>query len=297
MRRLTIVCLLLSSSGCLKQLALGSVADALSGEGGGLSRDDDPELVRDSLPVIIETMEQIHDGVPRHRGLTIALTRAITSYGAGFVQEDADRLEEKDVEAARVLRRRARRLFLRARGYGLEALDQSVPGLGRALGDGTREQRAALLARAKRDDVAALYWTAAAWGSAIANAKDDMKLVGELPQVRELVERALALDESYGEGSIHELLLTLDASQGNKAKAKEHFERALALSHGKKLGPLVTWAEVIDVDAQNKKEFTELLDKVVAFDVDSDKDHRLPNIIAQRRARWLLGRTADLFVE
>lgn len=301
MRRLTLACVLstlvVGTGGCLKQIALGSVANALSASGNGFGRDDDPELIGESLPVIIKVMEQLHDSLPKHEELAVALTRATTSYGVGFLAEEADRVEEKDVQAARKIRLRARRMLLRARKYGLDALDISVPGLGAALLGNDRDKRAALLAKTKKSDVGALYWTGAAWGAAISNAKDDMELVGQLPQVNELETRALALDESFEEGAIHEIFINLAASQNDKKSAKSHFDRAVELSHGKKLSPLVTYAEAVCVDSQDKKEFQRLLEKVLAFDVDSDPDHRLVNILAQRRARWLMSRIADLFAE
>lgn len=297
MRRLSLAALLLCA-GCLKQIALGSVADSLSASGNGYARDDDPELVRDSIPVIIKLMEQIHDALPKHRDLTVALTRTTTSYGVAYIAEDADRVEDKDVQAGKILRTRAKRMFLRARGYGLDATELALPGARQVLSGSDRDKRAALLARAKSSDVPTLYWLGAAWGSAIANAKDDMALVGELPVVAELMKRALALDEGYDEGAIHEFFITYDASQGEgKAAAKKHFERALALSHNKKLAPYVTYAEAVCVDAQDKKEFLRLIDHVLAFDVDSDPDHRLVNILAQRRAAWLKSRVADLFAD
>jgi predicted anti-sigma-YlaC factor YlaD len=285
-------------AGCLKQIALGSVADSLSAPGNSVARDDDPELVRDSIPVIIKLMEQIHEAVPKHRELAVALTRTTTSYGVAFIAEDADRAEDKDVQAGKILRTRAKRMFLRARGYGLDALELAIPGSRAAVDGNDREQRAAALAKAKKEDVPTLYWLAAAWGSAVANAKDDMRLVGELPIVAAIMKRALALDEAYDEGAIHEFFIPYDASQGDgKAAAKKHFERALELSHNKKLSPYVSYAEAVCVDAQDKKEFVRLLDKVIAFDVDSDPDHRLVNILAQRRAHWLKSRIADLFAE
>ena len=297
MRRLLLVALLLSA-GCLKQIALGSVADSLSASGNGYARDDDPELVRDSIPVIIKLMEQIHEALPKHRDLAVALTRTATSYGVAFIAEDADRVEDKDVQAGKVLRNRAKRMFLRARGYGFDALELSLPGSRAALLGSNREARDAVIARAQKRDVPNLYWLGAAWGEAIANAKDDMQLVGDLPVVAALMKRALALDESWDEGSIHEFFITYDAAQGEgKAAAKKHFERAIELSHNKKLAPYVTYAEAVCVDAQDKKEFVRLLDKVIAFDVDSDPDHRLVNILAQRRARWLMSRISDLFAD
>ncbi len=297
MRRLWLAALVLCA-GCLKQIALGSVADSLSASGNGYARDDDPELVKDSIPVIIKLMEQIHDALPKHEALAVALTRTTTSYGVAFIAEDADRVEDKDVQAGKVLRNRAKRMFLRARGYGLDALELDLPGSRAALTGADRDLRAAVLARAKKNDVPVMYWLAAAWGSAIANAKDDMQLVGDLPVVASLMKRALALDESWEEGAIHEFFITYDAAQGEgKAAAKKHFERAVELSHNKKLAPFVTYAEAVCVDSQDKKEFVRLLDKVLAFDVDSDPDHRLVNILAQRRARWLMSRIQDLFAD
>jgi predicted anti-sigma-YlaC factor YlaD len=297
MRSLILACVLVTSSGCLKQIALGSVADSFSASGNGFGRDDDPELIRDSLPVLIKLMEQIHEALPKHERLAVALTRAATSYGAAFIVEDADRLEERDVQAARAVRARARRMFLRGRGFGLDALELAVPGLKEALLGNDREARARLIAKVEKGDVPALYWTAAAWGLAISNAKDDLGLVGQLPQVGQLMERALALDESYDEGSLHEFFITYDSAQNNKKSAQQHFERAIELAHGKRLAAYVTYAEAVCVDGQNKKEFVRVLEKVLAFDVDSDLDHRLVNILAQRRARWLMSRISDLFAE
>ena len=45
---------------------------------------------------------------------------------------------------------------------------------------------------------------------------------------------------------------------------------------------------------QNSKEFDALIKEVLAFDVDSDLDHRLVNILAQRRAKWLKERAGKV---
>ncbi len=297
MRLTTIALVLLFASGCLKQLALKSVADGIAEPGDGFSRDDDPELVRDSLPVLLKSMESLHDSLPQHRGLLLALARGFTSLGAGFVEEDADRVAEKDVAAARVEYARARRLFLRARNYGLDALEILAPGARNAFLNGNAADREAVLARIKREDVALLYWTAAAWGSAVSVSKDNMKLVGELPRVEQLMKRGLALDEAYDEGALHEFYVTWDAAHDDLAGAKQNFDRARALSKGKKLSVLVTYVEAVDIPKQNKKEFLDLLNQAIAFDLDSDPPHRLVNTISQRRAQWLLGRADDLFAE
>ena len=47
------------------------------------------------------------------------------------------------------------------------------------------------------------------------------------------LERALAIDERYASGAIHEVLITLDGMSptmgGNAARARAHFERAVEL--------------------------------------------------------------------
>jgi predicted anti-sigma-YlaC factor YlaD len=136
----------------------------------------------------------------------------------------------------------------------------------------------------------------------VASAKDDMKLVGELPVVEMLMHRALELDEGFDEGAIHEFYVAWDAAHsaaegGGAERARQHMKRARELAGNKKLSVLVSFAEDVDVAGQNKAEFTQLLDEVVRYDVDVDPDHRLANLIAQRRARWLLARTSDLFAE
>jgi predicted anti-sigma-YlaC factor YlaD len=49
------------------------------------------------------------------------------------------------------------------------------------------------------------------------------------------------------------------------------------------------------VAKQERAEFTQLLQGVVAADVETDPPHRLANVLAQRRARLLLLHADDLF--
>jgi len=286
-------------AGCLRSIAVGSLADAMSGSGDGYATDDDPELVRAAAPFGLKTMEQLAVEKPEHRGLQLALARGFTEYAYAFVQQDADMLEETDVARAREVRLRAKKLFLRGRDHGLRALRLA----GVALPDGTDGKTwQAALAGCTRDDVAILYWTAAAWTLAIADGKDDMKLVGALPAVEAMMARALALDETWNEGAIHEFYVAYDGARsaqegGGPDAARKHLDRARSLDGGKRLGPLVSFAESVLVASQDKAAFTKMLDEVVAFDVDRFPSERLANVIAQRRARWLLARTNDLFAQ
>lgn len=293
---------LLTSSAC-KTIAVGFVAGAITGggSGGAMAQDDDPELVRAAVPFALKTMEGLLEQSPKHEGLLLALASGFTQYGFAFVANDAEVADQRgDLAAARAGRERAKKLFLRARDYGLRGLDQREEKIARRLHPGP-ELSKALRALDEKDDVPFLYWTAAAWSLAISSAKGDMALVAELPAPIALMERALALDESWGEGALHEYFLVLDpgrtaAEGGGVEKAKQHYERALALSKNRKLGPHVSYAEGVLVKAQDREAFTRLLEEVVRADPDADKPHRLENVLAQRRAKALLAQADDLFL-
>jgi predicted anti-sigma-YlaC factor YlaD len=289
--------------GCsIRGIATKSLADTFSGSGGGYASDDDPELVRDAVPFALKTMEQILEDQPHHVGLLTALAKNFTQYGYAFVQQDADRMEDKDLAASKALTVRARRLYLRGRDYGLRGLSERHAGFREAFQGGTAADQGKLLSACTKEDAELLYWTGASWALAVGAGKDQMKLVGELPLVEAIMARALALDEGFGDGSIHEFYVAYDGARsenegGGEAKARAHRDRALALSKNRHLAPIVSYAEAVCVQKQDKKEFVRLLEGVVAFDVDKYPADRLANLVNQRRARWLLGRVNDLFAE
>jgi predicted anti-sigma-YlaC factor YlaD len=283
------------SQGCaLKTMALRSVADTLSESGDTFSSDEDPELVRDAVPFALKTYESLLASLPRHRGLLIATCSGFTQYSYAFVQADAERLEPSNFERALELRERSLKLYLRGRDYCLRAIDTIRPALSTRL----REDPQTALGTIARRDVPLLYWTAASWGAALSLGLDRPALVGDMPIVRALVDRALALDESYAEGSIHELLISLDSAPeamgGSTDRAREHFARAVALQKGLAAGPYVTLATAVALPAQDRGEFVRLLEQALAIDPSADPPRRLANLVAQKRARDLLSRVDDL---
>lgn len=285
-------------SGCsIKKMAINKLGDALSGGGTAFASDDDPELVKAAVPFSLKLIESLLAESPGHQGLLLAACSGFTQYGYAFVNQDADELEDSDLAAATRLRTRARKLYLRARGYGLRGLEARHPGFDQTL----RKHPKAAVKRAKADDVPLLFWTAAAWGSAIAVSKDDPALVSDQLIVEALLDRALELDEDFDRGAIHGVLISYEMArqglQGDPAlRAKSHFDRAMLLSDGKLASPLVSYAEAVSVEKQNRAEFRALLEQALAINPDAAPESRLLNLVAQRRARWLLGRVDDLFL-
>jgi predicted anti-sigma-YlaC factor YlaD len=80
------------------------------------------------------------------------------------------------------------------------------------------------------------------------------------------------------------------------ARARKHFERSVALSHGADASPFVALAEAVTIQKQQVKEFDSLLNQALAINPEMNPDSRLVNIVMQRRARWLLSRKSELFL-
>ena len=69
------------------------------------------------------------------------------------------------------------------------------------------------------------------------------------------------------------------------------------MAAGRRASPYVAFAENVCVAEQNRREFEEMLARALAVDVSRPDRYRTANLIAQKRARWLLGRTKELFIE
>jgi predicted anti-sigma-YlaC factor YlaD len=295
---LVAVLLGLLATGCsVRRMAVNEVGDALASSGTTFASDDDPELVEAAVPFSLKLMESLLAESPRHRGLLFATASGFTEYAFAFVQQDADEMQDKDLAAAEAMRARAKRLYLRARNYGLRGLEVGHRGFPAKL----RANPKTAVAVMRTGDVPLLYWTAVSWAAAISLSKDDPDMIAEIPQMEVLMDRALALDESYDHGAIHNFLINYEMSRqgapGDPAeRARQHFERAMELSHGWLAGPLVSYAEAVCVQKQDVKQFDALLHQALAINPDDHPEFRLVNLIMQRRARWLLARRDDLFL-
>jgi len=302
LRRLLALALLLAlplvvSSCSVKRWAVKSVANSMTSGVDVYGTDEDPELVRDALPFGLKTMESLLAVVPDHEGLLLTLCKGFTMYSNAFVQAEGDLLVNTDYARATQLHERALKLYLRARGYGLRGLEKRSKGIATEL----QLDPAKAAARIQKRDLPMLYWTAAAWGSAISLGKDRPELLADLPAIRALMERGLVLDEGYEQGAIHEAMILLDALPeamgGSEASARRHFARAVELSKDTRASPYVTLATTVAVLRQDRAEFESLLNRALEFDPDRDPAQRLVTIALQRRARALLDHEDEFFLD
>jgi predicted anti-sigma-YlaC factor YlaD len=291
------VVVMLALNGCaVRELAVNSFGDAIAQGGSAFSGDDDPELVRAAAPFSLKLIESLLAESPTHKGLLLAASRGFTQYAYAFLQQEAEEAEDQELARSLALQDRARRLYSRARDYGLRGLSVGKPGFA----EGLRKDPTKALATTSRENVALLYWTAASWGALIGLSKHDPDVLGELPQVEALMDRALELDEAFDRGAIHTFMIGYESVRQGVAgdaseRARRHFARAMELSGGSEAAPLLALAEAVCVPQQLRAEFESLLEQALRIDTRSAADNRLATVLAQRRARWLLSRVDHLF--
>jgi predicted anti-sigma-YlaC factor YlaD len=285
----------------IKKLAMNQVANALTDQTSStvFSGDNDPELVGDALPFAIKLYESLMVANPSHQGLKLKTGSLYIMYANAFLQTPALMLPESEFKMQEFNYKRAKNLYLRGRDIVLVALEHKYPGFRQNL---QNKMFAKALAATNKKDVPLLYWAGAGWLGAYAIDPFDMDLGMTMPAAAALMDRVLELEENYAAGAIHEFYILYYGSLpeymgGSLQKARKHFEKAIAISHGKSSTPYIALATTVAVKEQNIGEFQSSLKQALAIDPGVDPENRLLNILNQRKALWLLEHIDDFFVE
>jgi hypothetical protein len=239
-------------------------------------------------------VEMMLEDSPTHPGLLMTACSGFTQYAYAFLQSDAD-VSDPSTQAAKDLKVRGAAMYDRARGYCLRALEVRHPGAAKALLANSKT----VLASMSKPDVPALYWIGVSWGGGLLLADNPFPRIGELATVRAVMTRALELDDAWEAGTIHEAMIALESLPvllgGSAARAREHFDRAVALSNGESAFAYVALATGVAQPAKDRREFERLLRAALAIDVSKRPSIRLANLIAQKHARYLLSQMDKLF--
>ncbi|MDR0316556.1 MAG: TRAP transporter TatT component family protein [Treponema sp.] len=277
------------------------VANALTGEGSSsvFTGDSDPELVGDALPFAIKMYEALLSTSPTHQGLILTTGSMFVMYANAFVQGPAELLPRSHYEERQMAMERAKKLYLRGLDILYNGLEQKYRGFGVAFQQGTLP---VMLAKMKKADVPALYWAAAGGLSAYSLNPFDMEMGVRVPEFLALVNRAYELDPDFNNGALDDFYLLFHASipdtmGGDKSKIEPHYRLALEKAGGHSAGPHVSYAQSVSIPAQDYDTFKVCLEKALAIDPDADPSNRLVNILAQRKARYLLDSAYLYFID
>jgi tetratricopeptide (TPR) repeat protein len=270
--------------GCIQTFAIQTMGGIMDYGLEAFNEEGDLRLAEEALGSDLKLVEALIKGDPQNKQLLLIASQGFSAYSLGFAEDDS-------VE-------RARGFYLRARDYGMRVLRQN-PRLDEALNKDLASLQAALRTLSK-DDVPAVFWTAFAWGSYINITRADVGAVADLPKVIAMMEFVRQIDPTYYYGGSYLFLGSIEGSMprvlgGKPEKAKEYFERALAVNGGKFLLTYVYYAKTYAVQEQDQALFESLLKKVDDASLDILPEARLSNAIAKKKATLLREHMGDLF--
>lgn len=271
----------LTSAGCSFYInrAVDNAADNLSA---AILNQDDPETVKDGAPAYLLLMDSLVEGSPDNSDILQAAASLYSAYAAVFVTDEAraGRLAERAFDYA---------------GRGLCAAREAGCGLATLPFDAIT----ARMGDFDKKDVPSLYTFAVAWLVYIRTHADDWTAIADLPKAEAVLERILALDETYKLGSAHAILGVLQSLRppalgGEPDRARQNFERAIAISGGRDLSVKVEYARTYARLLYDRELHDRLLTEVLETD-PHEPGLTLMNTLAQRDAADLLASADDYF--
>lgn len=299
-KQLLLAFIILTTLSSCSRIIVNKVSDALSGTGEGsvFTRDNDPELMRDALPLALKMYEALLDANPEHVELHRATASAFVSYSYAFIQFPADTLPTSDISKKKQMLQRSKKMYIRAREYALDGLELQYPSFRKGLSANSDST----LALVEKEDVSMLYWAGMAWFGAFTADKFDMKLALSVPKAVKIMKRVEALDPDFGNGALDEFFISFYGAMpksmgGDVEKAKHHFERAVTLSKGKSAGPYTAYATAVMIPAQDRTQYEALLKKAKKIKPHEVQDELLYRTIQHEKAVWYLNHIDDYFIE
>jgi hypothetical protein len=270
--------------GCIQTIALRSMGGILDNGLASFNEESDLQLAHEALGSNLKLIEALIKSDTENEQFLLFAAQGYNSYALAFCEDDS-------VERARVF-------YLRAKEYGLHILNKNENFKNAFEGDITKFREA--VKTFKKDDVPAIFWTAFSWGSYINITRTDVAGLADLSKVQALIEFVAEKDPSFYHGGAYLFLGVIEGSTpkslgGNPDKAKEYFEKALAINGGKFLMTQLFYAKVYAVNTLDQPLFESLLKQVEDASIDEIPEIRLANVIAKQKARRLLVQENELF--
>ena len=150
------------------------VGDTLAESGSNFASDDDPELVAAAIPFGLKTIEGLLVESPRHKGLLFAACSGFTQYCTRSSSRRPTTSRRRTCRRPRPMRARAKKLYLRAVGYGMRDFDVEIPGFSELV----RKDPDAALAKTTKKHVPLLYYTGGGLGGSVRHRRDRLGAVG-----------------------------------------------------------------------------------------------------------------------
>ncbi len=270
-----------SLSGCasLMSSAASGLTDSISQS---VLNQDDPETAKAALPTFMVLIDGMIRDNPTDPDLLSSGATLYASYGAIFADEE----------------QRASRLTTRARRYALAAMCKSyAPSC--AWPGATYDEFVASLGGIGARHAEYLYTYGFASLAYLRAHSEDWNSLAELPQMEALFNRYMDISGDEVNSAVYTymgILLTLrpPALGGEPERAREYFEKAIALTEGRDLAAKVEYARGYAKLLYERELHDRLLGEVLAADPYYD-GYTLSNVLAKKQAEVMLAEADDYF--
>ena len=280
-RVLAIFALAVALSGCasLMSSAATGLTDNLSA---AILNQDDPELVRVGAPSYLLLLDSFVEGSPDNPDILAAAATLYATYGAIFAEDEVH----------------ASKLTSRARRYALRAMCETYsPAC--TWPDASYDEFVVTLHGVGARHADFLYTYGFASLAFLKAHSSDWDSLAELPQIEALFTHYLNISGDEVNGSVYTfmgILLTFrpPALGGEPERAREFFEKGIALTDGHDLSVKVEFARGYAKLLYERELHDQLLNEVIAADPYQD-GFILTNVMAQEEAATLLAEADDYF--
>jgi len=224
------------------------------------------------------------------------LMRTKVEYGFGIIMEQASRLIDEDYKQAMAKYEQANKIFSEARDSGILIISKRYPSFNKWL-----NKEASIDFNA--DDMNDIYWLAASIGGCISSSRGDPFELINLPNVGRLLRTGIEINPGWGNGSLYSAMISFTTTRSDlnemmlRDSVDYYFDKAVLYSDGKDAGPYLTYAESIHKPFQERKNFVDKLNYVINMENKPNNEFELTNLLAKSRAKWLLARTDEYFLE
>ena len=224
------------------------------------------------------------------------LIKTRVEYGFGIIMEQADRLIDDDYLEGLVKYKKANIIFAEAKDSGMSIMSDRYPEFNNWL---KKESKIEF----SQEDVRDMYWLAASIGGSIASSRGNPFELINLPYVGRLLNKCIQIDPEWNNGSLYSAMMSFTTTRSdlNEEMLRDtvdyYFNKTISSSNGMDAGPYLSYAESIHKTFQERKEFVDKLNYVLKMDIIPNSDHELSNLIAKSRAKWLLTKTDEYFLE
>lgn len=257
-------------------------SDLMSSLSTTILNNNDLEMVEAGAPAYLLMVDSLINQDPDSETVLATGARLYTAYADVFVTD----------------RDRSKKLSDKALGYAENALclaDDHACGLRRMPFDDFKT----VLDRMDEDQLPYLFTMGNAWASWIMSHRDDFNALADISRIEALMNRVVAIDETFQDGGAYLYLATLStflppALGGKPEQGKIYFEKAIELSGGKNLMTKVMYAKLYARMIFDRPLHDRLLREVMETDPEIP-GYVLINTYAQRSARQLMESADDYF--